>query len=159
MLKITKFGGSSVADASQFRKVKAIVEADEARRYVVVSAAGRRASGDNKITDLLYLVDAHRTYHVDSTQLMDAIEERFAGIARELSLGFPVHEEFEKLRLSLPTLSAEYLISRGEWLTAQLMAEYLGRPFVDAAGVIIFHHDGRLNLERTNANLRELAAR
>ena len=61
MIKITKFGGSSVADAGQFKKVKRIIEADEGRRFVVVSAAGKRNSEDNKITDLLYLVDAHRT--------------------------------------------------------------------------------------------------
>ena len=71
MIKITKFGGSSVADAGQFKKVKRIIEADEGRRFVVVSAAGKRSSDDNKITDLLYLVDAHRTYHVDCTPLLE----------------------------------------------------------------------------------------
>jgi aspartate kinase len=159
MLKITKFGGSSVADGRQFKKVKAIVDADDSRRYVVVSAAGRRSSGDNKITDLLYLVDAHRTYHVDSTQLIDAIEERFLDIADELSLTFPVHDEFMRLRTNLAKYSAEYIISRGEWITGQLMAEYLGKPFIDAAGVVIFHHDGRLNMGKTIENLRALAER
>ena len=159
MLKITKFGGSSVADAAQFRKVKAIVEADPSRRYVVVSAAGRRFPSDAKVTDLLYLVDAHRTYHVDSTQLLDDIEGRFASIASELGLSFPVHEEFQRMRDGLKGLSAAYIISRGEWFTAQLMAEYLGRPFVDAAGVVVFHHNGELDLEATCENVRELAAR
>ena len=159
MLKITKFGGSSVADAEHFKKVKGIVEADPARRYVVVSASGKRFSDDNKITDLLYLVDAHRTYHVDSTPLVDTIEERFQSIADDLGLSFPVHEEFEKLRANLRNVSTEYLISRGEWFTAQLMAEYLGKPFVDAAGVVVFHHDGRLDMKRTTERVRKLAAR
>ena len=53
MIKIAKFGGSSVADAEHFKKIKAIVDADPARRFVVVSACGRRFKGDTKVTDLL----------------------------------------------------------------------------------------------------------
>ncbi len=158
MLKITKFGGSSVSDAEHFRKVKAIVEADPARRYVVVSAVGKPNKQSDKITDLLYLVDAHRKYHVDSSQLLATIEGRFVEIAEELNLSFPVHEEFDKLREELDSVSAEYLISRGEWFTAQLMAEYLGRPFVDAADVVVFHHDGTLNMEITCERVQNLIA-
>ena len=55
MLKVTKFGGSSMADAGQYRKVRDIVRADPSRRVVVVSAAGKRDQSDHKITDLLYL--------------------------------------------------------------------------------------------------------
>ena len=156
MLKITKFGGSSVSDAEHFRKVKAIVESDPARRYVVVSAVGKPTRDSDKITDLLYLVDAHRTYHVDATDLLATIEGRFAAIADELGLSFPVHEEFAALRDELKDVSAEYLISRGEWFTAQLMAEFLGRPFVDAADVVVFHHDGTLNMEVTCERVRKL---
>lgn len=159
MLKITKFGGSSVSDANQFKKVKGIVEADPARRYVVVSASGKRDGDDNKITDLLYLVDAHRTYHVDCTPLLDLIEGRFQEIADDLGLSFPVDKHFDDIRENLDSLSAEYIISRGEWFTAQLMAEYLGKPFVDAEGIVIFHHDGTLNMEATTERVRELAAR
>ena len=159
MLKITKFGGSSVASAEQFRKVKEIVEADEARRYVAVSAAGKRDASDNKITDLLYLVDAHRTYHADPSDLLDQIEARFVEIAAELKLSFPVRKHFDDLRADLKSVSTEYLISRGEWFTAQLMAEYLERPFIDAAGVIVFHHDGTLDMERTQARVRAVASK
>ena len=70
MIKVAKFGGSSVADAGQFKKVKDIVRSDPDRRFVVVSAAGKRFADDNKITDLLLLVNAHINYHVDCTSLL-----------------------------------------------------------------------------------------
>lgn len=149
MLKITKFGGSSTASSEQFKKIKAIIESDEARRYVCVSAAGRRFSGDNKVTDLLYLVVAHRDYHVDFSSLLNDIESRFVEIKTELGLSYPVEEKFDKLRETIPTDSEQYIISRGEQLTAHLMAEYLGYDYLDAAEVIRFHHDGTLDQEAT----------
>ena len=95
MIKISKFGGSSVASAEQFKKVKAIVDADPDRKFVVVSAVGRRFDGDNKITDLLLLVNAHIQYHVDCTSLLADIEQRFVDIADELGVTWPVAEKFE----------------------------------------------------------------
>lgn len=156
MLKITKFGGSSTANSEQFKKIKSIIEADEGRKFVCVSASGRRFKGDNKVTDLLCLVVAHRDYHVDYSALLDDIESRYLEIKNELGLTFPVEEKFDILRESIPTDSAAYIISRGEWLTAHLMAEYLGYEYLDAADAIIFHHDGTLNLEATNAAIREV---
>ena len=122
MIKVAKFGGSSVCDAEQFKKVKKIVEADPERKFVVVSAAGRRRPGDNKITDLLLLVNAHIEYHVDCTTLLATIEERFMDIARELGLKFPVADEFARFIENIKTYSPEYVVSRGEWFTGQLMA-------------------------------------
>ena len=159
MIKIAKFGGSSLADAAQFEKVKAIVAADSDRRFIVASAAGKRSSDDNKITDLLYLVNAHRTYHVDCSQLLHDIEMRFVEIADKLKLSFPVSEHFKELVERLPKLSPEYIVSRGEWFTSQLLAEYLELPFLDAADAIVFHHDGRIDLERTNSRLQEAVVR
>ena len=80
MLKITKFGGSSVANAEQFKKIKAIIQQDPTRRYIVVSAPGKRFAADNKITDLLYLLDAHRKYHVDASSVFKLIKNRFIEI-------------------------------------------------------------------------------
>ena len=146
MIKITKFGGSSVADAGQFKKVKRIIEADEGRRFVVVSAAGKRNSEDNKITDLLYLVDAHRTYHVDCTPLLADIKQRFVDIATELGLSYPMAEKFDEFAAHIKEYSTEYIVSRGEYFTARLMSEYLGLPFADAAEYVRFHHDGSLDM-------------
>lgn len=159
MIKIAKFGGSSVASAEQFKKVKAIVESDPDRRFVVVSAAGKRFSADNKITDLLLLVNAHIQYHVDCTALLQDIQQRFVDIADELGLKWPVAEKFEVFSKNIKKHSPEYIVSRGEWFTAHLMAEYLGMPFVDAADVIVFHHDGNVDMERTAARLKDVMVR
>ncbi|MBR3234042.1 MAG: aspartate kinase, partial [Atopobiaceae bacterium] len=139
MIKVAKFGGSSVSDAAQFKKVRDIVRADKDRRYVVVSASGKRFADDNKITDLLLLVNAHINYHVDCTQLLKDIEERFVQTANELGLKYPIDEKFEEFASVIKSLSPEYIVSRGEWFTARLMAEYLGLPFLDTADVIVFH--------------------
>ena len=155
MIKVAKFGGSSVADATQFKKVAKIVRSDEERRFVVVSAAGKRAGSDNKITDLLLLVNAHIQYGVDCSSLLATIEQRFMDIARDLNLSFPVADEFARLVEGINDCTPEYVVSRGEWFTGQLMAEYLGTPFVDAADVIVFHHDGTVDMERTQTRLRE----
>jgi aspartate kinase len=159
VIKVAKFGGSSVCDAEQFKKVKKIVESDPERKFVVVSAAGRRRPGDNKITDLLLLVNAHIEYHVDCTTLLTTIEERFMEIARELGLKFPVADEFARFIENIKTYSPEYVVSRGEWFTGQLMAEYLGIPFVDAADVVVFHHDGKVDMQRTQTKIREAVVR
>ena len=136
MLKITKFGGSSVADARQFRKIKKIIEADPDRKYVVVSAPGRRFSSDPKLTDLLYLLDAHRQYHVDASNVFQSIKERFMEIKTELDLKQPIEKELDALYTNLNQLSQAEIVSRGEYFCAKLMAEYLGFPFVDAKDVI-----------------------
>jgi len=159
MIKITKFGGSSVASAGQFRKVKGIVEADESRQYVVVSAVGKRDSSDNKITDLLYLVNAHITYHVDCQPILAQIRERYVEIADELALSYPIGEKFDEFASHIKEFTPEYVVSRGEWFTAQLMSEYLDMPFLDATDVVVFHHDGTLNEETTDIRIRDAAVR
>ncbi|MCF0245286.1 MAG: aspartate kinase, partial [Ileibacterium sp.] len=142
-LKITKFGGSSVSQSSQFRKVKDIVLSDPDRRYVVVSAPGVRFANDPKVTDLLYLLDAHRTYHVDGSNVFNLIKERFIEIKTSLGLKQPIEKELDDFYVNLSKYSQSYIVSRGEYFCAKLMAEYLGFPFVDAADVI------RLNLDKT----------
>ena len=82
MLKVAKFGGSSVAGAEQFKKVRAIVEADESRRIVVVSAAGKRSGDDHKLTDLLYLIHAHLTYGVSCDEIMKTVVSRLTDMDR-----------------------------------------------------------------------------
>ena len=116
MIKIAKFGGSSVADAEHFKKIKAIVDADPARRFVVVSACGRRFKGDTKVTDLLYLVNAHVKYHVSCEELLEDIGQRYFDIADELELTYPIREEFAAFaeRARSGGYSTEELVSRGE---------------------------------------------
>ena len=154
MLKITKFGGSTVANAQQFAKVKAIIEADPARRFVVVSASGRENKKDNKVTDLLYLIEAHLKYSVDHMPLFELIKERFISIKNDLNLSFPIEDELASLEKELnKSINIDYLVSRGEYLTAKLMAEYLGFPFVDAKKLITFRYDGKIDYEATKYRL------
>ena len=151
MLKVAKFGGSSVAGAEQFEKVKSIIEADPSRRVVVVSAAGKRDKDDHKLTDLLYLCHAHLTYGVSCDEIMLAIEKRFAEIRAALGLQFDVEGEMEQLRARLSRdTSVDELVSRGEYYTSRLMAEYLGFRFVDAADCIFFGMDGQIDRDKTD---------
>lgn len=154
MLKITKFGGSSCASAEQFRKVRAIIESDPSRRFVVVSAAGRKTKKDNKITDLLYLCRAHVDYHVDYHPVFEIIRARFLEIKAELDLSTPIEADLDALCEKLPDLSVDELVSRGEYFTARLMADFLGFPFVDATDVIAMEFDGSFNFEKTSENLK-----
>ena len=159
MIKIAKFGGSSVADAEHFKKIKAIVDADPARRFVVVSACGRRFKGDTKVTDLLYLVNAHVKYHVSCEELLEDIGQRYFDIADELELTYPIREEFAAFaeRARSGGYSTEELVSRGEYFTARLMAEYLGYRFVDATEVIYFQYDGKIDMEKSCEAIRRAA--
>lgn len=160
MLKVAKFGGSSLAGAEQFEKVKAILESDPSRKIVVVSAAGKRTGDDHKITDLLYLTHAHLKYGVSHEEIFSMIEERYYGIRDALGLKCDLESEFAKLRAELSReISVDYLVSRGEYLTARLMAEYLGFGFVDAKDCVFFRYDGTIDFEKTYAAIEEAALR
>ena len=98
MLKVTKFGGSSMADAGQYRKIRDILLADPARRVVVVSAAGKRDKNDHKITDLLYLCYSHVKYGVDCDRIFQMIASRYIGIRNELGLALAIEPELEALK-------------------------------------------------------------
>ena len=153
MLKITKFGGSSVASASQFKKVKEIVMSDPARKYVVVSAPGKRNGNDNKITDLLYLLDAHRQYHVDASNVFNLIKDRFLEIKNELGLKQPIEKELDRFYTNLNQMNQAEIVSRGEYFCAKLMAEYLGYGFVDAKDIIRFRLDKTIDWQATTNKL------
>ncbi len=156
MIKVTKFGGSSVANARQFQKVKKIIQSDADRRFVIVSASGREHKSDNKVTDLLYLIEAHLNYHVDFLSLFQLIEERFISIKNELHLTYPIEDDLAELKEKLNTsISTDYLVSRGEYLTAKLMSEYLNYPFIDAKDVIHFQYDGKIDFEKTKSALQK----
>ena len=158
MLKVAKFGGSSLSSAEQFKRVKSIIEADPARMCVIVSAAGKRSKKDSKVTDLLYLTHAHINYGVSHEDIFSLIEQRYYDIRSELNLSFDLESEFAHLRSQLNSdISVDYLVSRGEYLTARLMSEYLGYAFIDAAECVIFSYDGQIDYEKTYAAIAERA--
>ena len=96
---------------------------------------------------------------LDVVHALADIQQRFQDIADELGLKWPVAEKFEAFARNIKKHSPEYVVSRGEWFTANLMAEYLGLPFVDAADVMVFHHDGSVDMERTAVRLKDVMVR
>ena len=158
MLKVLKFGGSSMADAAQFAKIKAIVESDDSRRVVVVSAPGKRFKDDHKVTDLLYLCHAHVQYGVSCENIFQMIRERYEGIAKDCGLDIDLSADFDKLwRKLCDGVDKDYVASRGEYFAAKLMAAYLGWTFLDAALWLKFNLDGSVDQEATYAALRRAA--
>lgn len=158
MLKVVKFGGSSLASAGQYKKVKEIISLDPARKVVVVSAAGKRFKEDHKITDLLYLSDAHIKYGVEVCSIFDMIAERYVEIKTELGLSVDIEKYLDEIREKLSDgVSQDYLVSRGEYLSAILMADYLGYRFVDAAEWVTFGYDGEIDTEVSYEKLRKIS--
>ena len=156
-MKVLKFGGTSMADAAQYRKIADIVHADPARRVVVVSAAGKRTHDDNKITDLLYLCHAHLQYGVSYADIFGKIRERYCQIRDELGLKTDLESEFDALHQKMESgISCEELVSRGEYFSARLMADFLGYTFIDATRWLYFHYDGTVDQEKSYAALRDI---
>ena len=157
-MKVTKFGGSSMANAAQYRKVRDIVLADPARKVVVVSAAGKSHSKDHKITDLLYLCYSHSKYGVDCDPIFEMIQSRYCGIRDELGIELDLESDFAALkkRIDKKDVTREELVSRGEYYSARLMAEYLGFRFVDAADWVKFNMDGTVDTEQSYRKLQEV---
>ncbi|MBF0980683.1 MAG: aspartate kinase [Clostridiales bacterium] len=159
-VKVTKFGGSSVADAIQLNKMKDIILADPDRKYVVVSAPGKRYEQDNKVTDLLYLCKTHIEHNLPYEQVFQVICDRY--MAMEINLGIEINliQEFEEIKSNLQKgASEDYIASRGEYLNAIVVAGMLGYDFVDAAGVILFDEKGRFLAEETNRELSAVLAK
>ena len=154
MIKVVKFGGSSLASAEQFAKVGKIIQADKERRYVVPSAPGKRNSKDTKVTDMLYacydLVEADEDFRVPLMKIKD----RYDTIINGLNLKLSLEEEFKKISENFKNKAGvDYAASRGEYLNGIIMANYLGYEFIDAAEVIVFHEDGTFDAETTNEKL------
>ena len=159
MIKVAKFGGSSMADARQYRKVRDIIERDPERTVLVVSAAGKRYSGDHKITDLLYLCHAHLQYGVSADEIFDMIKDRYLSIRDDLGLTLNLEKDFDELKAEMSRgISQDKLVSRGEYFSAKLMAAYLGYDFIDAELWLKFNLDGSVNQEESYAALSHLAS-
>lgn len=155
-IKVCKFGGTSLADAAQIRKMKAIVDADPQRRYVVPSAPGKRSPDDRKITDLLYLCHESARQRIGIDETWRLIADRYLEIAAGLGLKLDLRPQLDGIKRQIEAAaasggSADYAASRGEYLNGLIVAELLGATFVDAAEVIFFTDAGRLDDERTYA--------
>ena len=157
-VKTVKFGGTSLCNAENFTKVKNIILADKARKYVVPSAPGKRFPSDEKITDLLYLCYAKNSNGLSFDDTYELITERYVGIETELGLKTNIASELSAIKKNILTgASEDYIASRGEYLSGLLLADYLGFDFYDAAELVSFHADGTYDDETTQKWTQKLA--
>ena len=155
MIKVCKFGGTSMSDGMNFRRVKEIINSDPARRFVVVSAPGKRFGNDSKVTDLLY--DAHSALEGggDFHAAFQKVRDRFLGIVRESGLSFDMNAVLDECEAEIKReKSRDFTASRGEYLSARIMAQLLGASFIDARDTVRFFGDGRLNNSETYERVR-----
>lgn len=154
MVKVLKFGGSSLADAEQFKKVAAIIKSQPERRYVVASAPGKRFSDDIKVTDMLY--DCYKLVK-QNKPIDDAfklIEDRYNGIIKDLGIHLWLQPEFDRIKNAIVHHAGrDYIASRGEYLNSIVLANYIGYDFIDAEDGIFFKENGTLDTEKTNDEL------
>ncbi len=156
-IKVAKFGGSSLADAGQFEKVKAILLSDPDRRYVVPSAPGKRGYTDIKVTDMLYECSRKAAAGNAYQEVFDRIRERYMDIREELGVSFdlkPALDEIER-RIAMGE-GSDYAASRGEYLNGMLLAAYLGWDFVDPAECVFFTDKGKLDERKTEEALSRI---
>ncbi len=154
MVKVVKFGGSSLADANQFRKVADIIKSDPDRRYAVASAPGKRDSHDEKVTDMLLQCFRLACDKRDISGTFNKIAARYNGIIKDLGLDFSLDEDLEGIRVAiLHHASRDYIASRGEYLNAKILANFLGFPFIDAEDCIFFDENGALDGKKTDRKM------
>ena len=162
---VVKFGGSSLASAEQFKKVGKIIKKDEARKYVIPSAPGKRTPDDTKVTDLLYSCYGQAILDEDECEenfesLLAAIKKRYEEIISGLGLTLSLDDEFRTIRENFSKkIGRDYAASRGEYLNGIIMAAYLGYEFIDAAEVILFDAAGNFDAEKTDKLLSKRLAK
>lgn len=146
-MTVCKFGGSSVADANQIRKVKAILDSDADRSIVIVSAPGKRNKEDEKITDLLYRCNELVQKGESCKGVFSTIQNRFLSIAEDLNTDKKaLSAQLDEIRCLIDAgRGSDYSASRGEYLSAFIISQYLDFEFVDAADCIIINSDGTVN--------------
>ena len=158
-MKVCKFGGTSMANSATITQVADIVRADNERRYVIVSAPGKRTSADIKVTDALYACHRERAEKGSCKEAFAVIRKRFLDIEKELGIDISVASELDAIEKAIDAgASADYTASRGEYLSARVLAALLGYEFVDTASLIKFDKDGALLLDLSLDNIRDRLA-
>ena len=151
MLKVVKFGGSSLANAEQFKKVGEIIKSEKERHYAIPSAPGKRFNADIKVTDLLYKCQEKASRGEDFSEEFEDIKSRYNEIIEGLGIELSLEDEFTLIEKNLKEKAGkDYAASRGEYLNGIIMAKYLDFTFVDAATVLFFDKDGNFDSEKTN---------
>ncbi|MGX7013390.1 aspartate kinase [Vagococcus silagei] len=157
MLKVSKFGGSSVANAQQIKKVQQIIASDPTRKIVVTSASGKEHAEDHKVTDLLYLCYEHKRYGMPVDSMFNLIKDKLLSIENELGLATQLAQDIDALYQELQQpIELDYLVSRGEYLTAKLLSHVLDYTFIDAKDLLFFKYNGELDYEKMKLAFNQL---
>ncbi len=157
-ISIYKFGGSSVASAQQLKKVKRIIAQGDHKKIIVTSAIGKINEYDEKVTDLLIQLYLRIKNGQSYLPLWQTICDRYFKIERELGLSPLLKDEIKIISHHLnKNISYEYLISRGEYLSAKLLARFLNYKFIDATEIFSFNE--RLDIEETSKNIKNKLSR
>lgn len=158
-ITVAKFGGTSMADAKAITKVAEIIKQDAKRRYVVVSAPGKRFSQDHKVTDMLYACYHDLQINGECKDTFDKIRDRFKGIVADLAIDLDIDSYLDKVEEEMNKYdSAEFCASRGEYLSAVIMAKVLGYKFIDAKEIMVFDENGDFQAELTNEKVKNALA-
>lgn len=153
---VVKFGGSSLANGAQFKKVKEIISEDERRRFIIPSAPGKRNGKDHKVTDLLYMCHQLASHGLNFEEVFKIIKDRYVEICRELNLEIDIESYLNEIKNNIRDgASRDYTASRGEYLNGIILANYLGFKFIDAKEIISFNNDGIFNEADTEKKVRE----
>ena len=154
---VTKFGGTSLANSEQFRKVKSIITSDKNRKFVVPSAPGKRHDKDFKITDIFYLCHEHVKQGIIFDEVYKLIEERYIDLKHDLGINVDIESHLQQVKEDLADVKTpDFAASRGEYLNGILLADFLGYEFIDSAELIKFNSYGRIDLDETEKKFKEL---
>ncbi len=160
MIKVLKFGGSSLADAGQFRKVADIIKSEESRRYVVASAPGKRNSYDTKVTDMLLQCYELSAEKQNFDEIFNKVKDRYNEIISDLGVELSLEEDYQNIKFALLNhVGRDYIASRGEFLNSKILAKYIGFQFVDAAEGVFFFENGNFDSEKTNTIMQKILSK
>ena len=154
---VCKFGGTALSDAQNVKKVIKIIKSDKARRFVVVSAMGKAYVKDRKVTDVL--CDCFFVLNeTGSMKSWDFVANKYLSLAEKLDAPVDMRALLKNVREQiLASPYRDFVVSRGEYLSAKLLSAALGFRYIEAAEVVRFFPDGALNLAESERLLAESA--
>lgn len=158
-MKVVKFGGSSLADSTQLKKVKDIIFADSDRKYIVVSAPGKGVNNNHKVTDLLAMCHQLSDHDLNFNEVYRIIEDIYKNIVDDLGLDIDIDAILAEVKEEITNgASYDFVVSRGEYMSARVLAAFIGYEFVDAKDLITFN-DGILDLDKSQADIKDILAK
>lgn len=158
-MKVVKFGGSSLADANQLKKVKDIIIYDDARKFIVVSAPGKGVNNKHKVTDLLAMCHELSAHDLNFNEVFEIIENIYKNIVDDLVLNIDIDKILSDVKEEITNgASYDFVVSRGEFMSAKVLAAYLDYDFVDAKDLIAFD-DGELDIVKSHENIKNILAK